>query len=1478
MVDAHEQVERFQEFFDANYKKQIHEIVSKGAKSLVVDFLELSRFDPEIADLLLEEPEEIMKAAELAVEQFEVKELIRVRFKNLPKGQHMMLKDIRSKHINKLLYFEAIVRQSSDIRPQVVCAKFECPACGSVITILQVETKFKEPLRCTCGRKGKFRLLSKDLVDAQRLVVEEAPEDLEGGAQPKRMSVFLKEDLVEPKMEKKTTPGSKIGVTGIVREIPIILKSGVASTRYDLMIEANYLEPIQEEFTEIELNPEDVEEIKNLASDPRIYERLINSIAPSIWGHEKIKEALILQLIGGVRKKKKDGTVTRGDMHILLVGDPGSGKCVFGGTKIVLDDGSILPIKDFVDKQGIFELQDGGFKSTSSFSIPALDKDGSMGFKQSNVVWKRKSPDTMLKIRTGTGNELIITKNHPLFTTYYGLIFANESRNFSVGDYIATPRFINVNSKLQSLPLDFKRSKSKVKKIISVPSYLGVGTARLLAYIIGESYIDKKKYTLMFTNDSTVLIKDFCYLLSKFSLKSSVYNCHNKVFVKRCYCTSVDFISFLQAVEPSLLLHSKYKKIPLIICKSPNNVLKEFIKALFDCEGYIQKGKRQIDISSASKDLIYDLKLLLLRFGIISQVSMKMKCTTNTIAKTKRPYYELRISGKDAVKYIREIGFNHTDKKLKAQKLLNLSKGFNTNLDIIPYLAPLLKDLRKESGLRQRDINIPQPSYRHYERGDRFVSREQLKKIINSYKQETSLLLILKQIVDSDIFWDKIVSIEEVPSESEFVYDLQVEETHNYIANSVIVHNSQMLQFISKAAPKARYVAGRSTSGAGITASVVRDEFLRGWALEAGAMVLANKGILCLDEMDKMAREDTDALHEAMEQQQVTITKANIQACYSSDTEVLTEDGWKNYLDVKSLKISQFNPSTKTIMFLPHRGLFVYNHKGKMYHFVNKRNDILVTPNHKMLAKEYSQKSYSIIEAENLNYCLVRFINSANFVNREQKYFTLPPINHKQNRTHEKYVHQHKSKKIPMDLWLEFLGYFLTEGGLQRNPAIGIPQKDKSNVRKIRTCLSALSKCVGFTLSESKENQYTRFQIANTQLFDFLEKNCGRKCSEKKFPFKLSSFSKRQLTILYDAMMLGDGSSSGKDFSSVSKDLINIFQALACLVGKSASKHTVYEAGYRGNRQTLYRVSLSDRTEPSIKREKIKQVDYKGKVFCFSTLTGFFVTRRNGKIAIQGNTLRSETTVLAAANPKLGRFDPYRLVAEQIDLPPALINRFDLIFPIRDMPDKIKDERIATHVLDMHHSPENIEPEIPIVLLRKYISYVKQNIFPKIGEDAMDEIKKFYVGLRNSENPSEKDTKRKPIPITPRQLEALIRLAEGSARVRLDSKIKRQDAKRAIELLKYCLMQVGIDPETGQIDIDVLSTGISTSTKNKMFLVRDIISSLEEKAGDKLVPITEVIKEAETKGLDESTVMQVIDRLNREGEIFKPKEGFVKKI
>lgn len=674
MVDAQRQIERFREFFETHYEKEINEVLRKGLTSLVVDFRLLTHFDLELSEDLIEEPEETLKAAEVAIQNFDlINQKIRIKIEGLVDSQKIKIRDVRALNLGKLVAIEGIVRQASDVRPQVISAKFECPSCGSTMTMLQLEQTFKEPTRCSCGRKGRFRLLSKELVDSQRLVLEEAPESLTGGEQPKRLSIFLREDLVEPKMERKSTPGSKIKVIGVVKEIPVPSKSGAPSTRFDLACEANNIEPIEETYEDIEITKEDEKMIKELSQDPKVYEKLINSIAPSIFGHKDIKAALVLQLMGGVRKQRLDGTSVKGDIHILLVGEPGTAK-------------------------------------------------------------------------------------------------------------------------------------------------------------------------------------------------------------------------------------------------------------------------------------------------------------------------------------------------------------------------------------------------------------------------------------------------------------------------------SSMLLFMVKAAPKARYVAGRSVTGAGISAAVVKDEFLRGWALEAGALVLANKGILCIDEMDKMSEEDTSALHESMAQQTLSIAKANIQA-----------------------------------------------------------------------------------------------------------------------------------------------------------------------------------------------------------------------------------------------------------------------------------------------------------------------------------------------------TLKAETTILAAANPKLGRFNPYEPIAPQINLPASLINRFDLIFPVKDMPDREKDTKIASHILELQQKTDLSEPQIPFDTLKKYIAFVRQRVYPKLTQGAIEEIKEFYINLRNDTPTVGGDSALKPIPISARQLESLVRLAEASARVRLSNHVTRKDAKNAIQILKACLMQIGFDYETGRFDIDRITTGITASTRNKILIIREIIEELEKK-GRKSIPIEEIAGEAVEKGLTEAQVEEVLHKLKQEGSIYEPKTGFISKL
>ena len=654
-------------FFDFS-KKELGDSIRKGNNVVYLDFLKLTEFSNVLSDEILSNPEDTLRLIELAIEEKGLVRDVRVRLYNLPKSQEIKIRNIRSKHLNEMIVVEGIIRQSSDVRPQVVNAKFECPSCGTVISVLQIKKKFREPTRCSCGRKGGFKLISKEMVDTQRLVIEESPESLTGGEQPKRINTFVKEDLVEPKMEEKTTPGSRVKVIGVLKEVPVPLSTGGLSTRFELAVEVNNLIPLEETFEELDISEEDERQILELSEDPEIFNKLARSITPSVWGYEEIKRSLVLQLFSGVKKIHADGQTSRGDIHILLIGDPGVAKSV----------------------------------------------------------------------------------------------------------------------------------------------------------------------------------------------------------------------------------------------------------------------------------------------------------------------------------------------------------------------------------------------------------------------------------------------------------------TLNFMANI---------------SPKGRYVVGKSTSGAGLTATVVRDEYLRGWSLEAGAMVLAHKGLVCIDELEKMDPQDRSAMHEAMEQQTITVTKANVQA-----------------------------------------------------------------------------------------------------------------------------------------------------------------------------------------------------------------------------------------------------------------------------------------------------------------------------------------------------TLRAETSVLAAANPKFGRFDPYQSIAQQIDLPPTLINRFDVIFTLRDIPDREKDTRIASHVL-AEHQKAGEDMLIPRELFRKYVAYAKQRISPVLTKDSVEEIKKFYIELRN--RPVSSESAMRPIPISARQLQALIRLSEASAKIRLSEKVTKDDAKNAIEIIKYYLMQVGYDYESKTFDIDRISTGIPTSQRNKIVLVRETITNLESKLG-KMVPVEEVEKELEDK-LSKTEITEAIEKLQSSGDLFKPRKGFVQR-
>ncbi len=315
---------RIEEFLRTDMKSLI-EACTTGR--LVIDFQKLDRFDPLIAEQLLDDPENVLKMFESAIEKIELPEhdRIRVRVKDLPKHRKIRIRRLRAEHIGKLVEIEGVVRAASEIRPQIYEAIFQCPECGAKIPIEQTGNVLKQPVICPeCGRRGVFKLVEKKMYDTRWITVNE-PFEITQGEPPERINVLLKEDLTTPEFQRKTDPGNELRIVGILKEIPKKV-GGKISTRPDIYFEAIYVEPREEEFEEIRITEEDRKRIEEFAKDPKIYEKLIASIAPGIYGYDEIKEAILLQLFGGVRHEYEDGTHVRGNIHILITGDPSTAK------------------------------------------------------------------------------------------------------------------------------------------------------------------------------------------------------------------------------------------------------------------------------------------------------------------------------------------------------------------------------------------------------------------------------------------------------------------------------------------------------------------------------------------------------------------------------------------------------------------------------------------------------------------------------------------------------------------------------------------------------------------------------------------------------------------------------------------------------------------------------------------------------------------------------------------------------------------------------------------------------------------------------------------------------------------------------------------------------------------------------------------------------------------------------------------------
>jgi replicative DNA helicase Mcm len=247
-------------------------------------------------------------------------------------------------------------------------------------------------------------------------------------------------------------------------------------------------------------------------------------------------------------------------------------------------------------------------------------------------------------------------------------------------------------------------------------------------------------------------------------------------------------------------------------------------------------------------------------------------------------------------------------------------------------------------------------------------------------------------------------------------------------------------------------------------------------------------------------------------------------------------------------------------------------------------------------------------------------------------------------------------------------------------------------------------------------------------------------------------------------------------------------------------------------------------------------------------------------------TLNARTSILSASNPIYGKYDPYKNITENVNLPVPLLTRFDLIFIVRDSPDKEKDNLVASHILEIHRDTEQASrPAIDIDLFSKYLSYAKQ-IEPALTPEAIDIVRSYYMDMRRIESEG-------MITVTPRQLEALIRLASARARLLLKDMVDAEDAQRAIYLVDQMMRTAGVDVNTGKTDFGVLygkPQSVVSKEKTFMELFRGLTGAENNDVEDKVL-VDELVK---TGKFSDEEARKYIQKFNREGQIFERRPGF----
>ncbi|AGB36040.1 LAGLIDADG family homing endonuclease [Natronococcus occultus] len=1571
-----ELVDSFEQFFRNYYDNEIKQLAQQypnEQRSLHVDWQDLYRYDPNLADDFLAQPEQLQRYAEEALRLYDLPIDVslgqaHVRVHNLPETESPEIRDIRARDMNSLVQVRGIVRKATDVRPKIEEAAFECQLCGTLTRVPQSSGDFQEPHECQgCERQGPFRVNfdQSEFVDSQKLRIQESPEGLRGGETPQSLDVHVEDDITG-----EVTPGDHVSATGVLR----LEQQGDGQDKspvFDFYMEGMAVDIDEEQFEDMDITEEDKEEIVRLSSSDDIYEQMVGSIAPSIYGYEQEKLAMILQLFSGVTKQLPDGSRIRGDLHMLLIGDPGTGKCVRGDTKVTLADGRNVPIRDLVEAN-IEDPKpiDDGWYDEIDLEVPSLQDDGSIAPQRATKVWKREAPDQMYQIRTSSGRELEVTPSHPLFVGVADGYRAIRADELSVGDSIAvttgsantvdqptvnevpvladggtvasTSAVADQINSIETVDPDYDWVYDL--EIEGTHNYVSNGIISHNSQMLG--YIQNIAPRSVYTSGKGSSSAGLCVTGETLIHTEDGFRQAKDVATTRL----PDPVDTETAVEDEIGLYTFDRDSGALETRSTSHVWRmppKECRRIETARGKELEASQSTPVLTCGEDGLEWTQISNVEAGdyvavpkydevdrstppiedYLEFTNEKLKLADESIVQIRRQLCETYGTLRDAAA---ELDLSEDfvydtirNRHIPIAKLERVLEGIDLELDQLSVERAML---RHGDGVRIPDEFDEDLCYLLglvFGDGDiRLSRRDGNRGLVRISNSDETILERAVEIVD-DTF-DKRPEIEyqddrvpcirvhsatiaqlfsnagmETPKE-----DLKLDP-----ALTTAEHADAFLRGLMDADGS---VSSRTDGGSSIHFSTISQEFA-----EQVQLMLETYGVR--SRVRERDRRGVSVLENGYE-----IESNHVQyhlECYGRNIERYADAIGFGYPTKRAALEEIVGDATRREEKIPvGTTLATVDAAGGEYYMNLNRGDNPGRGRARRMLEEVDLGDAEPIveEAVEADLCWDEVVAAVDTGEKEVFDLTVP-------ETHNflaNGVVTHNTAAAVRDDFGDGQQWTLEAGALVLADQ-GIAAVDELDKMRCVTGESLVELSNGSSIAIEEIAQ----QAAKAGEIEPLEN--GRTMRNVDVSVRTMTDSgaivERPVTAVHQyetpseliEVITEDGEKLRstpdhpffirQDGSTIERSATNLEVGDRTLVPCNESS-IVTDGGAVMTDQSA-RSSLHD-VEPS-EIVKIHRIDGDEWDYVYDlTVEGTHNFIANGmvvhnsedrsamhealeqqKISVSkagiNATLKSRCSLLGAANPKYGRFDQYEPIGEQIDLEPALISRFDLIFTVTDQPDEEKDKNLAEHILTTNYAgelttqreemtslevseeeieemTEQVDPVIDAELLRKYIAYAKQNCHPRMTEDARETIRDFYVDLRAKG--TDEDA---PVPVTARKLEALVRLSEASARVRLSDTVEQRDAERVVEIVRSCLQDIGVDPETGEFDADIVEAGTSKSQRDRIKNIKGLISDIEEEY-DEGAPVDIVLERADEIGMDESKAEHEIDKLKQKGEVYEP--------